>query len=131
MNWDGLSSLPRCTAITAQGEQCRLFARFPKQSAEYCRRHWEERRTPLDEIKERDAEVREAIKPALNPSIRLLCKLGSIIVHAEEAMSPDGHQFDAIALKGLLSDPEVTEWLDGMRTAAFLPVKRCEGGTKE
>jgi hypothetical protein len=60
----------------------------------------------------------------MHPSASLLCKLGSIIVHAEEAVSADGHQFDLIALKQLIADPEVDSWLKGMQTAAFLPVKR-------
>lgn len=58
------------------------------------------------------------------PSAALLSKLGSIAVHAEELTSPTGHDFDKIALDSLLSDPEVTEWLDGMRKMAMLPVKR-------
>jgi hypothetical protein len=31
---------------------------------------------------------------ALQPSPALLCKLGSIIVHVEEASEPGGHPFD-------------------------------------
>lgn len=58
------------------------------------------------------------------PSLSLSCKLGSIVVHAEEAMSPDGHAFDLKAIIGLLNDAEVAEWLAEMRQAAFLPVKR-------
>lgn len=58
------------------------------------------------------------------PSAALLCKLGSIIVHAEEAASSDGHLFDRIALQSLMRDPEVIEWLRGMRANALLPEKR-------
>lgn len=60
----------------------------------------------------------------LKPSASLLCKLGSIIVHAEEAASPKGHHFDKIALDGLVSDPEVTEWMEAMRKMQMVPVKR-------
>lgn len=51
-------------------------------------------------------------------------KVGSFLVHVEEAMSDKGHNFDAIAARQLLSDPEVQAWLDGLRALALLPVKR-------
>jgi hypothetical protein len=60
----------------------------------------------------------------LKPSPALLCKLGSIIVHVEEGSGVDGHPFDEIALRGLLDDPEVKQWLDGMAASAFLLLKR-------
>lgn len=60
----------------------------------------------------------------LNPTPRLLSKLGSIIVHADELASPDGHEFDAVALKQLLRDEDVRKWLYGMRELALLPEKR-------
>jgi hypothetical protein len=56
--------------------------------------------------------------------VSLLCKLGSIAVHADELTSPSGHEFDLAVLKGLLIDPEVVAWMAGMRKASFLPVKR-------
>lgn len=58
------------------------------------------------------------------PSMSLLCKLGSIMVHAEEALSPTGHEFDKTALDQLLTDPEVVAWRRQMESAAMLPVKR-------
>jgi hypothetical protein len=61
---------------------------------------------------------------ALNPSVPLLCKLGSIIVHADELMSQDGHEFDRLALEQLLRDAEVKAWLAGMRGMALIPEKR-------
>jgi len=60
----------------------------------------------------------------MHPSFSLLSKLGSIAVHAEELLSPGGHQFDKAALDGLLADPEVIAWMDEMRKEALLPVKR-------
>lgn len=60
----------------------------------------------------------------LSPSPALLCKLGSIIVHADELVSPLGHEFDKEALKALLSDPDVSEWLKGMGEMALVPLKR-------
>lgn len=58
------------------------------------------------------------------PDAALLVKLGSIAVHADEMLSPDGHDFDRIALQGLIADPQVKEWLTGMDKLAMLPVKR-------
>ena len=58
------------------------------------------------------------------PRASLLAKLGSIIVHVEEATGADGHAYDLIATRQLIADREVQEWLDGMRKAAMLPVKR-------
>lgn len=58
----------------------------------------------------------------LKPGIGLLAKLGSIVVHYEELLSPQGHSFDRHALKTLLDDPEVKDWLKGM--GPYLPVKR-------
>ncbi len=63
---------------------------------------------------------------ALKPSTQLLCKLGSIAVHAQELASPDGHEFDRIALAALLQDAEVIAWLSDMDSAAFLPKKRTK-----
>ena len=60
----------------------------------------------------------------LKPSSSLLSKLGSIIVHMEEATGPKGHPFDEQVMRGLLKDPEVSKWLKGMRKLALLPVKR-------
>lgn len=60
----------------------------------------------------------------LKPSAALLCKLGSVVIHADELMSPSGHAFDKVALDSLLKDPDVVEWLRGMDHMAMLPVKR-------
>lgn len=60
----------------------------------------------------------------LNPNAGLLCKLGSIIVHADEAASPGGHAFDVDTIRALVKDPEVVAWLDDMDGMALLPVKR-------
>jgi len=60
----------------------------------------------------------------LKPSIPLLIKLGSIIVHQEEKMSSQGHWMDQAALDTVRNDPEVVEWLGEMGRMAFLPVKR-------
>jgi len=56
------------------------------------------------------------------PSITLLCKLGSIAVHADEMTEPGGHEFDVVAMRQLLNDPEVKMWIIDM--GALLPRKR-------
>lgn len=58
------------------------------------------------------------------PSTALLCKLGSIVVHAEEMVSPTGHGYDKVAMEQLLNDSEVVEWLKAMNAQALLPQKR-------
>lgn len=58
----------------------------------------------------------------LNPS--LASKLASVVVHAGEMMSSDGHHFDRIALQQAIADPEVQEWIRGLGPLA--PVKRVK-----
>lgn len=60
----------------------------------------------------------------LKLSATLLIKIGSAIVHIEELLSPDGHQFDRAALDACLNDPEVMAWIKAMDKMAFLPQKR-------
>lgn len=60
----------------------------------------------------------------MKPSVALLCKLGSLVYHLEEAMDSGGHHFDIAAAKTLRQDPDVELWFYQMRTAAMLPVKR-------
>jgi hypothetical protein len=58
----------------------------------------------------------------------LQCKLVSIIVHVEEGGAADGteggHPFDWVAIRSLLADPEVREWVAEMTRLGFAPVKR-------
>jgi hypothetical protein len=58
------------------------------------------------------------------PEFALLVKLGSIVRHAEEAASDEGHPFDTLAVKTLLDDPDVVDWLAAMDRLGLLPVKR-------
>lgn len=60
----------------------------------------------------------------LQPSATLLTKLGSIVVHYEEFLSPTGHPFDKSTAEELRRDPEVDAWFRDMTSLAFLPVKR-------
>jgi hypothetical protein len=57
-----------------------------------------------------------------NPSLRLLCKLGSIVVHVDEMLSDDEYVFDRFTLQVLLDDAEVQEWIKTM--GVYLPQKR-------
>lgn len=45
------------------------------------------------------------------PGLGLLCKLGSIARHAEEAITLGGHPLDAWVIESLLNDPEVRAWM--------------------
>ena len=60
----------------------------------------------------------------LKPGAALLCKLGSIAVHADELLSPDGHAFDRTALDQLIADDEVKAWIAAMAKMAMLQKKR-------
>jgi hypothetical protein len=60
----------------------------------------------------------------LTPKASLLCKLGSLVVHAQEGRSPKWHDFDWQAFDSLSNDPEVREWLAQMDAMCMLPVKR-------
>jgi hypothetical protein len=60
----------------------------------------------------------------MKPSPALLVKLGSIIVHFDEATEPGAHEFDLHTARQLLADPEVAAWMKAMTAAAMLPVKR-------
>ena len=60
----------------------------------------------------------------MNPTSSLLAKLGSAIVHADEAMSENGVAEDEGAFRSLLRDPDVSEWIEGMNGMGLLPVKR-------
>jgi hypothetical protein len=58
------------------------------------------------------------------PPISLLCKLGSIVVHVEEGSSANGHAYDWTAVRSLLADREVQDWIEAMAAKGFVPVKR-------
>jgi len=60
----------------------------------------------------------------LKPTPALLCKLGSVLVHADELISSKGHAFDRHALEQLVNDPDVKEWLAQMDALAMIPKKR-------
>jgi hypothetical protein len=59
---------------------------------------------------------------AQNPPLTLLCKLGSLAVHVDEALSDDSHAYDWTVIHELIGDPEVKQWIADM--GGFLPKKR-------
>jgi hypothetical protein len=60
----------------------------------------------------------------LKPSISLLTKIGSLLVHLDEHESGDGHEFDLQAANQIRVDPEVKAWVTEMDKLALLPKKR-------
>ena len=60
----------------------------------------------------------------LKPSMSLLSKVGSLILHAEEFMSYTGHFVDKTEFDRLMVDPEIKEWLQSMDELALVPKKR-------
>jgi hypothetical protein len=65
-----------------------------------------------------------AILDEVTPGLSTLVKLGSIIVHVDEMLSEKGHSFDEAALKSLLNDPDIKNWLHKMDGFALIPSKR-------
>lgn len=57
----------------------------------------------------------------VKPSLALLSKIGSIVVHADETLSSDGRRLDKDVVLRLINDPEVQEWIK--RMGAYLPHK--------
>ena len=56
------------------------------------------------------------------PTLLLLVKLGSIVVHTDELLGPDGRNLDKQIVQGLIADPEVQKWIKAM--GPLLPAKR-------
>ena len=64
------------------------------------------------------------MKECLSPKPTVLIKLGSIYVHAKEGLSEKKHEFDWIALKQLLEDEELKQWIKEMDYLALIPKER-------
>lgn len=54
----------------------------------------------------------------------LRIKLGSLVVHCEELLSPSGHEYDKHAINTLLQDPDVRAFMEETAKMGVLPVKR-------
>jgi hypothetical protein len=61
---------------------------------------------------------------AAKPTLKLLVKLGSLVVHYQEAFGPGKHLFDLRTIESLEADEEVVSWFAAMNASAMLPVKR-------
>mgnify|MGYP001566040157 CR=1 FL=1 len=72
--------------------------------------------------------INERGKEMNTPSLTLLVKLGSLVIHIEEMLSDTGHSFDIDAITSLLNDKEVKTWIAEMNKDALLPVKRSHKG---
>jgi hypothetical protein len=66
----------------------------------------------------------------LKPSAALLCKIVSVVVHADEMREPGAHDFDRVALNTAIDQPDVKEWIEAMTKAGYAPVKRSRPATK-
>jgi hypothetical protein len=66
----------------------------------------------------------KAVSDPLKPAVSVLCRLGSIAVHVDEMLSDDGHAFDCAAIKQILADNDLRQWLSEMDKMALLPKKR-------
>lgn len=72
---------------------------------------------------DRDIErTQKAMKAALTLTPGLASKIASVVVHADELLSPSGHHFDKTALEQVCRDPEVLAWIKALGVLA--PVKR-------
>jgi hypothetical protein len=58
------------------------------------------------------------------PSLQLLVKLGSLVIHYQEATGPKRHPLDMDAIRSIEGEPDVQEWISEMTKRGFLPVKR-------
>lgn len=65
-----------------------------------------------------------AIVQKIELPVTLRLKLGSLVVHCEEMLSPAGHTFDQHAIAGLIQDPEVRLFMEETAKMGILPVKR-------
>ncbi len=56
----------------------------------------------------------------------LKIKIGCLIVHVEEFLSSDGHEFDRLQILSSLEDKSIKEFVESI-DPVFLPVKRNAG----
>ena len=68
--------------------------------------------------------VQVVVDEVHNPGSSLLMKLGSAIVHADEALGPVDSPLDISLFRSLLKDKEVSRWLADMTALGLLPTKR-------
>ena len=70
------------------------------------------------------SSLRASTNDPTKPSMTVLVKIGSAMVHADEMLSPTGDDYDKIALQSLINDPEVQSWIAAITKLGFVPLKR-------
>lgn len=71
-----------------------------------------------------DTAPETAIVQKIEMPVTLRLKLGSLVVHCEEATGNNAHDFDLHAIAGLIQDPEVRLFIEETAKMGILPVKR-------
>jgi hypothetical protein len=70
---------------------------------------------------------KESMNP-LSPPAGTLCKIVSVLVHADEMREsqndPHANSIDRVALYSALDQPDVKEWIEAMTQGGFAPIKR-------
>ena len=66
------------------------------------------------------------VDPALRFDLGLFASLGSLAVHVDEALSPDGHRFDALAMQGITAQPNVQQFVGALQAQGLVPEKRTK-----
>lgn len=58
------------------------------------------------------------------PTFEVGVQLASAVIHALEATSANGHDFDIVALRAAAEDPRVQAYFSELDALALLPVRR-------
>lgn len=67
-----------------------------------------------------------AVAPALRYDLGTFAALGSLAVHVDEALSPNGHAFDALAMQSIVAQPNVQAFVGALQGAGLVPEKRTK-----
>lgn len=101
----------------------------PKTTQEVLRGYTPKGQHPKPRVVEKDIDLgrlapETAIVQKVELPVTLRLKLGSLLIHCEEMLSPTGHTFDQHAIRGIVQDPEVVAFRDECAKMGILPVKR-------
>lgn len=58
------------------------------------------------------------------PTEAVAIRMASALIHADEFMSPHGHEFDLEAFRRVFDDPDVSAYLQELDALALLPLRR-------
>jgi hypothetical protein len=56
------------------------------------------------------------------PPVTTLVKIAGVLTRVEEELSGEGRQFDGLAIKSLLADKEIRDWITGMNGLGLVPL---------